>query len=105
MPDIPLPIMPTPETLARGLVPRLVELNMPPRIATGLCVWLATTADAIERIDSGERYILVSPVGFVANLFTLERADAVAARLPHKAIGIDLTELLAFIRRSKAEQN
>lgn len=88
----------TPAALARGLVPRLVELNMPPRVACSLCTWLATVDDAVERIDAGERFVLISAVGYVADLFTLERADAVAKKAPHKMIGVDMTPLLEFFR-------
>ncbi|HWB10792.1 MAG TPA: hypothetical protein VG826_16300 [Pirellulales bacterium] len=93
------------ETLARCLVARLVELHIPSLVAVGLCIWLSTTDQVIERIDAGEPFILVSPAGFVGDLFTLERADAVAKKLPHKPIGVDLRELLVFVRKRVADRN
>lgn len=92
--------------LARALVCRLAELDCTPSTSVGVCKWLARLPDAIERIDAGEFIVMVTPVAFIAQLFTPAAAVAAGAQHPDvQFYAVDLRPALAAIRSLIAERN
>lgn len=94
------------QPLARALVCRLAELDVPPSTTVAVCTWLARLPEAIERIDGGEYIVVVSAVGFLPQLFDTDGARAATAEHPaDEFLAVDLRPALAAIRAAAAERN